>query len=232
MECFRTPLRVYSDVPFAKSQLWFTCIIHWTVLRGCALSNGDSLRNLPGKVKSVPPSTIPLCTVERFFFSAGKITGDRAVRVDKAYDAASRRIRGTFAAPFRPTKLQRDFHKAQRRAENTPVIRGAARAGGAESSEMEEKLRYPCRENSRRELSLSSLFRPRLGRAAIPSAYQKAKKSWQLAVYDHFYEVYVSLASRKVEVSNSVSLEIKIHDWTKAKAMSDTSFMRDETFNI
>jgi len=138
------------------------------------------------------PSFLFSVPLKDFFLRKGN-NGEQAGRVDKAYDAASRRIRGTFAAPFCPTKLQRDFHKAQRRAENTLVIRWGGEGETTRSSEMEGKLRYPCRENSRRELSLSSLA-PR-----FPSRIKKRKKSWRLAVYDQFYEVYVSLA-RKVEV--------------------------------
>jgi len=72
------------------------------------------------------PSFLFSVPLKDFFLRKGN-NGEQAGRVDKAYDAASRRIRGTFAAPFCPTKLQRDFHKAQRRAENTLVIRWVAR---------------------------------------------------------------------------------------------------------
>lgn len=136
-------------------------------------------------MKSVPPRIIP--SVERFFFFLRRENnGEQAGRVDKAYNAASRRIRGTFAAPFRPTKLQRDFHKAQRRAENMPVIRRVAkRGGGRRCGATKWKGNFAIHAVKTHGVSyLFPLSRPRLGRAAIPFAYQKAKKSWQLAVYD------------------------------------------------
>lgn len=77
-------------------------------------------------MKSAASPTAPSLR-RKIFFRRKENKGEQA-GVDKAHDAASRRIRGTFPAPFRPAKLQRDFHKAQRRAENTPMIRGVARA--------------------------------------------------------------------------------------------------------
>lgn len=176
-------------------------------------SNGTSRlcsfnRDSPRKVKSVlPPITLSRCSIERFFLH--NKDKEQAGWVEKAYNAASRRIRGTFAAPFRPTKLQRDFHKAQGRAASTPVIRRVAkrrRCGGWRGA-AKWKRNFAIRAVKTHGVSYLfplSLFRPRPGRAAIPSAYQKAKKSWQLAVYDQFNQVYVSLASREVEVSNNL----------------------------
>lgn len=135
------------------------------------------------------------------------------------YNAASRCIRGTFAAPFRPTKLQRDFHKARRRAENTPMIRRAARGRRRRGWRGAAKWKGNFAIHAMKTHGVSYLFplslslflsRPRLGRTAIPSAYQKAKKSWQLAVYDQFCEVYVSLGKQASSgISNNVPLEIE-----------------------
>jgi len=205
--CFETPFHVHSNILlFVKSQLWFTCIIHWTVLRGCALSTRTTLRHPweKWKVCLLPPFLL-FVLHRKIFFLYKENNEEQAGRVDKVYDVANRRIRGTFAAPFRPTKLQQDFHKAQRRAEtHAGDLQGEGKTTRrmARSSEMEGKLRYPCRENSR---GVSYLFPLFLGLVSVTPQFppKKRKKSWQLAVYDQFYEVYVSLACRKVEVSNN-----------------------------
>lgn len=126
------------------------------------------------------PSLLLFVLHRKIFFLRKENNEEQAGRVDKVYDVANRHIRGTFAAPFRPTKLQRDFHKAQRRAETHAgdlQDEGKMTWRMAQSSEMEGKLRYPCRENSR---GVSYLFPLSLGLASVtprfPPSTKKAKK--------------------------------------------------------
>lgn len=143
---------------------------------------GNSSQNSPRKVKSAPPPSFPPSSpfrYKRFFSPSGeKRRTSRSLSRQSVRCCQPLHFRATFAALFRLTKLQRDFHKAQRRAENKPVIREwqGERKGWSRSSEMEGKLCYPRHENSRHELSLSSLG---LGRDSLQES-QRSSELWSI----------------------------------------------------
>lgn len=168
--------------------------------------NRNTPRKSPGKVKSALRPRSFAARKDFFLLRKGRVTR-RSSRQSVRRDAASRRIHGTFAAPFRPTKLQRDFHKAQRRVgprehagDSRAAREGSVRRGGARRGEREAakwKRNFAIRrENSWRELSLSSLdfaIAP-----TIFSAYvEKHGRSSEL-VFHQFREAYVSLINEKV----------------------------------
>lgn len=121
---------VYSGILlFVGSQLRFTCIIHRTVLRSCALSAETALKTLREKWK-VPPSLSPSSPFryKRFFSPSGEKWRTSRSSRQSVRCCQPLHFRATFAALFRLTKLQRDFHKAQRRTENNGDSRVARRA--------------------------------------------------------------------------------------------------------
>lgn len=72
------------------------------------------------------PFSILSFPLKEFFFSiSGRTENKPAARSRQSVRCCqpSSHFRASFAALFRSTKLRRDFHKAQRRAENSPVIR-------------------------------------------------------------------------------------------------------------
>lgn len=78
---------------FVESQLRFTCIIHRTVLRSCALSAETALKTLREKWKVPPLSLHLLLFVIKDFFLHRERNEEQAGRwVDKVYGVASRCI--------------------------------------------------------------------------------------------------------------------------------------------
>lgn len=134
---------------------------------------------------------------EKIFFSfvRGERVTRRSSRQSVRRDAASRRIHGTFAAPFRPTKLQRDFHKAQRRvgprehagdsraAREESVRRGASggegRGGGsAKQRNGRETLLSAVKTHGVSYLFLLSILRSRLQFSRLTLRNAEDLRNW------------------------------------------------------
>lgn len=175
-----------------------------STLQLCSFS-GNNSQNLTRRGKwKVPPSILSF-PLKEFSPSGEERDTSRPPSRQSVRCCQPSHFRATFAALFRSTKLRRDFHKAQCRTENSPVIREwqRKRKGWYGAAKWKGNFAIHIVKTHGMSYPLSSLD---LGRDSLQES-QKFSKLW--SILQSLYIVIYIVVSKKAGWSN-ISLKIEV----------------------